>query len=582
MTDAARLGRRLADLRRSRDAGRGAEGVEAIRRDAARADGLRRAELARVSAERAERLAAAVDGEWVRGPAGGYVRVESPPIELPIDRERLGRLPDGAPPDVPLVCLDTETTGLATGTGVVAWLVGLGQWRGDRFCQVQLMLPDHAEEPALLEALATSIPADAWLVTYNGRGFDWPLLVTRYRMSRRAPPPHAGHLDLLPFVRRIYRHRLSDARLKTVEIELLGIDRGPDVDGWEIPGRFLQFLGGGAAEPLAEVVRHNHEDVRSLARLLAHAEARLGADAERRTAPVGDLAGLARSFRRVGLHDEALDCLDVALEAPPRRSPDRRSWSAILTTRADAADEQTSRGGYDREALLVDRARLLRRLGRHDEALAAWRDLALGGGHWAGVGWIEVAKILEHRRRDPVGALEACGRADRIAERARLLGAPAAAARGGSRPATPTARPADRVPRTRGATGVPLGCRGRPPCRRSVGRRRAHRGPRRRLGPGPRRPAIADPDRHGRPVRVEQVCAQPEDPFDRHGPVPGSRADQQAGSVERRDTTRGQGPPNQRGAVGPGGPGQLDRVAAGEVIVAEEEDRQPVRSGGPG
>ena len=422
MTDADRLGRRLADLRRARDAGRGAAGVEDVRRDAARAEGLRRAELARVSAERAERLAAAVDGEWVRGPAGGYVRVESPPLELPIDRERLGRLPDGAPPDVPLVCLDTETTGLATGTGVVAWLVGLGQWRGDQFCQVQLMLPDHAEEPALLEALATSIPSDAWLVTYNGRGFDWPLLVTRYRMSRRAPPPHAGHLDLLPFVRRIYRHRLSDARLRTVEVELLGIDRGPDVDGWEIPGRFLQFLGGGAAGPLAEVVRHNHEDVRSLARLLAHAETRLGTESDRRSAPVGDLAGLARAYGRLGRPDEALDCLEVALEQRPSRVTAGRSWTALLTTRADAPDERTPADRHDREALLVQRARLLRRLGRHDEALATWRDLGFGGGHWAGVGWIEVAKILEHRRRDPIGALEACGRADRIAERARLLG----------------------------------------------------------------------------------------------------------------------------------------------------------------
>jgi hypothetical protein len=241
-------------------------------------------------------------------------------------------------------------------------------------------------------------------------------------MNRRAPPAHAGHLDLLPFVRRVFRHRLSDARLKTVEAELLGFDRGRDLDGAEIPGRYLAFLRGGTAWPLAEVVHHNHEDVRSLARLLAHAEARLGADAERRTAPVGDLAGLARSFRRVGLHDEALDCLDVALEAPPQRPPVRRSWTAILTTRADAADDQTSRGGYDREALLVERARLLRRLGRHDEALATWRDLGLGGGPWAGVGWIEVAKILEHRRADPAGALEACARADRIAERSRLLG----------------------------------------------------------------------------------------------------------------------------------------------------------------
>ena len=300
-------------------------------------------------------------------------------------------------------------------------------------------MPDHAEEPALLDALADLIGSDAWLVTYNGRSFDWPLLVARYRMSRRPPPAHAGHLDLLPFVRRIFRHRLTDARLKTVETELLGLARGHDVEGWEIPGRYLDFLRGGPAEPLTEVIRHNHEDVQSLARLLAHAETTLGASADRRIAPVGDLAGLARAYRRLGRAEDALDCLDVALEAGPTRATIRapvRSWTAILTTRADAFDRtgspvaraaapndrRTAPARLDRDELLVDRARLLRRLGRHDDALDAWRDLALGGGRWAGVAWIEVAKILEHRQRDPVGALEACGRADRIAERARFIG----------------------------------------------------------------------------------------------------------------------------------------------------------------
>ncbi|MDP9483177.1 MAG: ribonuclease H-like domain-containing protein [Chloroflexota bacterium] len=423
---ALRLGRRLADLRRQRDqatiarATIGPIAIEAPNRPLA---GSARADLARRGEELARRLADAVDGEWIHGSTGGYVRVVHPSTPLPIDRERLGRLPDGAPSDVPLVCLDTETTGLATGTGTVAFLVGLGTWTGDRFHQVQLLLPDHAEEPALLDALAAAIPPEAWLVTYNGRGFDWPLLVARYRMSRRAPPSHAGHLDLLPFVRRIFRHRLTDARLRTVEIELLGMDRGPDVDGFEIPGHYLDFLRGGSAAPLAGIVRHNHEDVRSLARLLAHAESHLGNAIDRRAAPAGDQAGLARAFRRLGRPEEALDCLEGALESRPERRIPARSWTAILTTRADAPDERTRSSTYDRDALLVERARLLRRLGRHDEALATWRDLALGNGRWAGVGWIEVAKILEHRRRDPAGALDACDHASRLAERARFVGA---------------------------------------------------------------------------------------------------------------------------------------------------------------
>ncbi len=413
MTDANRLGRRLADLRRQRD--------EAAR-SGRRPPGPDRGALIRSSGDLARRLATAVDGEWIHGPAGGYVRVEPASTPLPVDRRRLATLPGTAPANVPLICLDTETTGLATGAGTVAFLVGFGTWQGDRFRQVQLLMPDHADEPAMLDALALEIPADAWLVTYNGRGFDWPLLVSRFRMSRRAAPVHAGHLDLLPFVRRVFRHRLTDARLRTVETELLGVHRGRDVDGWEIPGRYLDFLRGGSADALAEVVRHNHEDVRSLARLLAHAETRLGDLADRRAAPAGDLAGLARAYRRLGRSDEALDCLEIALETGPVRRSPIRSWTALLTTRADALDPLTPATREDRDGLLVDRARLLRRVGRVDDALAAWRDIAIGGGKWAGVGWIEVAKILEHRRRDPAGALEACHRADRIAERARFLG----------------------------------------------------------------------------------------------------------------------------------------------------------------
>ena len=99
----------------------------------------------------AERLAAAVDGEVVRHPRGAVVRCEVPARTIPVDRERLATLPGQPPPDAPLVCLDTETTGLATAAGTVAFLVGLGWWAGDSFRQVQLLLPDHGDERALLD-----------------------------------------------------------------------------------------------------------------------------------------------------------------------------------------------------------------------------------------------------------------------------------------------------------------------------------------------------------------------------------------------------------------------------------------------
>ncbi len=399
------------------------------------------------AAELAERLADVLDGEVVIRPGGRYVRVEGRAIDVPVDRARLATLPGQPPADRPLVCLDTETTGLATATGTVAFLIGVGWWEGSTFRQVQLVLPEHAQEPALLDALAAHIPPDAWLVTYNGRGFDWPLLVTRYRMARRAAPAHDGHLDLLPVVRRVFRHRMDDARLQTAERTLLGLVRHDDVDGWEIPGRFLGFLRGGPAQPLAAVVRHNDEDVRSLARLVALLDAGYATADGRRHAPLGDVAGLARAFARERRHHEALACLDEVLdratgeelrEPPPRPEPrPELPWWAP-EARADfggtvrRAAESPSRwhrtaafaATWDHQRVAVDRAHLLRRLGRYAEAESAWAALAAGPGRCAIVAAVEVAKLREHRLGDPAGALRATEEGLAATVRRRRLGLP--------------------------------------------------------------------------------------------------------------------------------------------------------------
>ena len=78
---------------------------------------------------------------------------------LPADLDRLRDLPDPIDPDRPIVCLDTETTGLGTAAGTVPFLVGLGRWQGDEFVVRQLLLPDHPDEPALLDVLAAAHPA---------------------------------------------------------------------------------------------------------------------------------------------------------------------------------------------------------------------------------------------------------------------------------------------------------------------------------------------------------------------------------------------------------------------------------------
>lgn len=414
-------------------------------------------------ADLAERLAATLDGEVLMAPRGRLVRIEGRSTTIAVDRGRLADLPGQPPADRPLVCLDTETTGLATAAGTVAFLIGLGWWQGDTFRQVQLVLPDHANEVALLDALASHLPPDAWLVTYNGRGFDWPLLVTRYRMARRAAPVHDGHLDLLPIVRRLFRHRMPDARLQTAERSLLGMTRHDDVDGWQIPERYLGFLRGGPAEPLLAVVRHNAEDVRSLARLVALLDSGYGSASARRQAPMGDIAGLARAYSRVRRPEAALACLDEVLArvdepapgaasccvaevadadawaAPaqdgpaPARAPDVPWWSPRArpdfggrppTRRTPVHRRAAFAMGWDAQRIGLDRAHLLRRLGRYPEAAEAWAGLAAGPGRGAVVAWIELAKLREHRLSDPVGALEATQRGATALDRRRRLGMP--------------------------------------------------------------------------------------------------------------------------------------------------------------
>jgi uncharacterized protein YprB with RNaseH-like and TPR domain len=414
------------------------------------------AATARAVAAGAERLAAEVDGELIRTPRGSFVRVERRSTVIDVDRDRLAMLPGQPAADVALLCLDTETTGLATAAGTLAFLVGLGWWEGARFRQVQLLLPDHADEPAFLDELRRHVPVHGWLVTYNGRGFDWPLLVARYRMARAAPPDHAGHLDLLPMVRRLFRHRMPDARLQTAEAHLLGLNRHDDVAGWEIPARYLQFLRDGDPAMLLAVVRHNEEDVRSLARLLGHVDERLADPAVRRSAPAGDLAGLGRSYASHRRFVEALDCVEAAIDGlhaaamepaggvsvdfgrheprrvsedaddwwSPRRRPDfggralgrtsERSWAGVSGDRLDRS--------WTSERLEADRARLLRRLGRAGEAEVAWLTVADRGGLLGALAWVEIAKIREHERRDPRAALAATLAALRFAERSRFLG----------------------------------------------------------------------------------------------------------------------------------------------------------------
>ncbi len=166
--------------------------------------------------------------------------------------------------------LDTETTGLSGGTGTVAFLVGLAWWSEDdgRFMTELLFLPTFASEEPMLDYLAARLRKASFLVTFNGKSFDIPLLKTRYALHRKAFPFEGPHLDLLHVARRIHRGREFSVRLQSLEQVLFGLEREGDIPSSQVPQAYLAWLRGGDSAPVRAVLEHNTQDVLTMVALV--------------------------------------------------------------------------------------------------------------------------------------------------------------------------------------------------------------------------------------------------------------------------------------------------------------------------
>lgn len=233
--------------------------------------------------------------------------------------------------------LDTETTGLAGGTGTYAFLVGIAWWDAGGLQVEQLFLRDLDEEHSLLLELSERMKSRPVLVTFNGKSFDWPLLETRYRMTRAVPlfAPEL-HLDLLHPARQLWRLRLGSVRLKDLERQVLR-DNGrtldwsrlDDIDSSLIPQMYFDYLRGGRAEPLAGIFHHNQMDLRGLAALageiLRLIDRGIGLASETRAIaqdPI-DLLGLSRLIRKRGHSARARELYETALRSGLPRPVER-------------------------------------------------------------------------------------------------------------------------------------------------------------------------------------------------------------------------------------------------------------------
>jgi len=306
--------------------------------------------------------------------------------ELPEDL--LTAISGGATPPVSpseWAFLDTETTGLAGGSGTCAFLVGIGRITPEGFRVRQFFMRDYCEEASLLDAVARHLAPFRVVITYNGKTFDQPLLETRYRLNRSRPPfGKLEHLDLLHGARRLWKLRYESCRLVDLENQVLGFERQGDVPGALIPYLYFEYLRTHRAARLLPVFHHNALDILTLACLtgivpLAFKDA--FKDPENLPFRHGsEIAGIARWLREAGDLEQARALFRRAIQAG---MPDELMFRTLW-----------------------DLAALERKLGAEEQAVAIWNDLAATRNPFRVPALEELAKHHEHRQKDLPRALE--------------------------------------------------------------------------------------------------------------------------------------------------------------------------------
>ena len=167
--------------------------------------------------------------------------------------------------DQDFAIVDIETLGLSERPII---LLGIAKPTRDQVWTSQFLLRDIPDEPSAIWALVSQLEPNLSLITYNGKSFDIPYIKQRlayYGLDASLDNPH---FDVLHFIRRALKPKLTDCRLETVE-KYMGIKRDINIPGALVPRFYDTYLRTKNVGPLVAIVEHNKQDLLTLGSLFS-------------------------------------------------------------------------------------------------------------------------------------------------------------------------------------------------------------------------------------------------------------------------------------------------------------------------
>jgi uncharacterized protein len=166
-----------------------------------------------------------------------------------------------------MLFMDIETCGFA---GTPLFLIGVMYYRDGVLRVDQCLARSYCEERAVVATFGKLLSQKPYLITFNGKSFDWPFIQDRAAVTRVELPPPIGHCDLLHVSRRRYRDTLPNCKLQTLERFVCGRHRRGDIAGGDIPAAYHAFVSSGVAWTIRDVMHHNYLDLVTLAEIMLH------------------------------------------------------------------------------------------------------------------------------------------------------------------------------------------------------------------------------------------------------------------------------------------------------------------------